>query len=294
MLNWPPGKKRKEAEKEEAPKPLLSAEDREALGYLERPMETLASSLGPSIEDGSIGAVIGVQGSGQLPAEMLGGMLDKLYEKRKHPSPFKAFIALSRPTYQGETFKKEMVAAVRTWAKRLAPSLDRSKKVLIVDDSLVYGETIQPVYEAFHELGFAVEVAVVSTTRRNPLSIPRPLPPGREKEELERRSALWNRVHDIEMEMTGGDLETDRRLKEKADAIRFGELTYKIPLHVGEYAGEMRHIPYNGGTVVKPREGVDAAPSTLTPAAIAAREFLGGIADRIVARYEAGKEKPPA
>lgn len=287
MINWPSGGKKK---KEEATKPehsLLSAETLEKVKSYEKPVEIVLESLSPSIEDGSIGAVVGIDGGGRQPAKMLSHMISKLYGARNFPPPTEGFFAVG----QNDSGKignqtKEGAERLRTAITQMTRTLDPSKKVLIVDETIDSGRSVALVAKPFVDAGFQVEVVGIGAfyfdaNERFLLSKETPLT----DDERERIRVIQKETAEIRAKHSYAyDPEVQAATQREKDVIE-SILYHALPLHIGMRdeperlragASRIPNVPY-------------LPPHIVSPTVNAITEVLQGIGDGIVARYEAKK-----
>lgn len=131
---------------------LFSREDREAFDEIERLTPILLASLYENIQKGSIGGVIGIDGSGRIPALLLSRSIGKMHEKRGFPKPELHFLS-------GNISKDPDVRAYLP--KAIAHmGMSRGHKVLVVDDTFNTGQAALPIIQTLKAQGYEVEFAV--------------------------------------------------------------------------------------------------------------------------------------
>lgn len=284
MIQWPRVGRKKEQEPPKPEHPLLSAESLAQIHSYEKPAEVVLESLSPSIEDGSIGAVVGIDGGGRQPAKMLSHMITKLYGARNFPPPAEGFFAVG----QNDSGKignqtKEGAERLQTAISQMTRTLDRSKKVLIVDETIDSGRSVSRIAKPFVDAGFQVEVVGIGAFYFYPnekflLSRETPLT----DEERERIRVIQKETAEICAKYShhyGPEAQAaTQREKDVIESI----LYHALPLHIGMQgeperlragASRIPNVPY-------------LPPHIVSPAVNAITEVLEGIGDDIVARYE--------
>lgn len=283
MRHWPTVNREKEVPKQES---LLDEKILVAIQSFETPAESILESLSPSIEDGSIGAVIGIDGGGRHVATMLSGMITTLYEKRGFTPPVTSFVAVGQNDSgkygnQSEEGRKRLEIAIT----HIAESIDPSRKILIVDDTLDSGASVSLLAGPLKKKGFQVEVVAFSSfTKKGSMQVKKS-ELLTEEQHARRRELVSNLDQVISRFGYGPEA---RRAREEMDAELHPLLYFTLPLHVGVYGGnEMAKLPV-GATRIP---NVPYLPPYVTDLKVEeVKRQLQNIGDGVVSRYEAKRK----
>lgn len=133
---------------------------RAAIEGLAIPAENLIRKLKKDIESGNIGAIIGIDGSGRIPALILSNVIANRYLKHGFPPAKTRFL-------RGQTADIESGDRTRKRGQEVldaidAMELDIERKVLVVEDTMLFGDSALPIVRELTRRGFDVEVCVFS------------------------------------------------------------------------------------------------------------------------------------
>lgn len=282
MIQWPPGRKKKEEEASKPEHPTLSTETLASIKSYEKPAETILESLSTSIEDGSIGTVIGIDGGGRHPAKMLSHMVGKLYEARHFRRPQESFLAVGQnDSGKYGTQSPEGAERLKKAIDTLVQNIDPTKKVLIVDETLDSGASATLIVEPLILAGLQVEiVAFGSFYQKERFRIPK------------RGARLTDKQQEDVQKMRDQIEATSKKYgygtktveeQQKLDAMLEPLLFHVVPLHVGTPGYEMARLPLSARRI----PNAPYLPPHITgQAEEATTHMLNGLGDDIVARYE--------
>lgn len=133
-----------------------------AIEALREPLGIILEQIKPDIETGSYSMVLGIDGSGRVPALVIGGVVKEIYKKNGENVDIKFLTGSRRMSESLQDIKRnEIKEHVIKW------NLDQSKRILLVDDTLASGNSIKLICDVLKEVGYKFDVAAVGWTRSN-------------------------------------------------------------------------------------------------------------------------------
>lgn len=167
-----PEQQGEDAPKSEKIEHTLSAQQIEALFELEKPIEEILEQLRPKIERGIYSVIIGDDASGRIPTRIIEKALKAIYEKRRFAPPIVRFIAGSTRLHgKDEEIRIAKKKSVKQQMKKIKNTLPqdtwKTKKMLIVTDTIAEGNSISVLINALKEVDIRADVATIGMTNHN-------------------------------------------------------------------------------------------------------------------------------
>ena len=122
---------------------------------LRTPMANLIDRIRPSIERGDYGLVLGIDGSGRVPARIVWEVAKKI--NKGESSIDLKFIAGSSPAGLSEEDRASKETQLQDYFRGL--NLDKSKKIIIIDDTISSGNSLKSICEVLRSRGYKFDVA---------------------------------------------------------------------------------------------------------------------------------------
>ncbi len=130
--------------------------------------ERLLFKLREAIDTHQYQVILGIDGGGRVPGLLLGSVLKKVYQHDGVPLPKTTFIAGSREKLRSQ----ERVEVLKEYFSLplFQSTKEAEKKVLLVEDVVRTGASIQDIEEALRTEGIAYDIATLSKSSRHPTS----------------------------------------------------------------------------------------------------------------------------
>lgn len=134
----------------------------EEVAELEAPIKKIIEQIRDRIEGGEYGLVIGDDASGRVPALILGNFIKRISDLRKLPRPNIIFIPGKLIDYKSQG--QESLYDERQ--ERLEDHLekwraDKSRKILIVTDTILTGRSLKELVRSIQDLGYGVDITAI-------------------------------------------------------------------------------------------------------------------------------------
>lgn len=134
----------------------------EEVAELEGPIKKIIEKISDRIEKGEYGLVVGDDASGRIPTLILGNFIKKIAEKRGLPRPNVIFIPgkltdykHSGPEYLYTKQQEDLEQHLANW------SADKSKRILIVTDTVLTGHSLRVLVRSLKDLGYKIDIGTV-------------------------------------------------------------------------------------------------------------------------------------
>lgn len=129
----------------------------EEVAELELPIKIIIEKIRSRIENGEYGLIIGDDASGRIPTLILGNFIKKISERRSLNKPNIIFIPgkLRWHTILGHNKRKELEKYIGKFGA------DRDKRVLIITDTVLSGDSLKILMALLREMGFICDIATM-------------------------------------------------------------------------------------------------------------------------------------
>jgi adenine/guanine phosphoribosyltransferase-like PRPP-binding protein len=127
---------------------------------LDQDIAILLEKLRSGIDAKEYQIVLGVDGSGRIPALVLGKTIQNIYALSGQNGPEIRFAAGSRNLDQ-EKFENKVEQYIAYFRKSIAPFLEKGQKVLLVEDTIETGNSIKPIIEALRSLAIDFDIVTI-------------------------------------------------------------------------------------------------------------------------------------
>ena len=152
-----------------APQEVPNTEKKDTVEYpeiaaLEQPIKNIFEQLKGEIDIGGYSLIIGIDTSGRIPALITQDAMGQIYEKKGFRKPEIFFCAGFRSASGEKTKSKKREKLKSEFTRFVQQSkidLEKSKRVLIVEDAVSKGGSIRPVAFLLKDMGFDMDIAAV-------------------------------------------------------------------------------------------------------------------------------------
>lgn len=129
----------------------------EEVAELELPIKIIIEKIQSRIEAGEYGLIIGDDASGRIPTLILGNFIKKISEQRGLYKPNIIFIPgkLRSRIFGRDNDRKELEEYVGKFGA------DRDKRILIVTDTILTGDSLKTLVSVLHKIGFICDIATI-------------------------------------------------------------------------------------------------------------------------------------
>lgn len=141
----------------------------EEVAELEKPIKKIIEKILPRIESGEYGLIIGDDASGRIPTLILGNFIKKISEQKGLNKPNIIFIP-GKLEMESESFWGKIFSSKNISASQQQEELDeyisnrggnKEKKILIVTDTVKYGDSLKTLLSLLKEMGFTCDIATI-------------------------------------------------------------------------------------------------------------------------------------
>jgi adenine/guanine phosphoribosyltransferase-like PRPP-binding protein len=118
------------------------------------------------IENREVAVVLGVDGSGRVPALLVGKTIQNIYKRMDEDGPEIRFISGSR-SFSGQAQFDRTDQMEAYFKEHIAELVPAGKKVLVVDDVIESGNSVLPIVGALQRLGLSFEIMTCGHVEHN-------------------------------------------------------------------------------------------------------------------------------